>query len=330
MSKKIVTVLGLTGKQGSSVANHFLKENRWQVRGITRDPESEKAKAWSARGVEVVRAELDDVASLQSAFKGSNAIFAVTDYVANTYRASSDEGLKKAKELGKSVKAYAGILEEIQGVNAAKAASHPEVLSTLERYVFSTLPAVTTTSGGKYTHVYEFDSKANVKSYILSKLPQLAQRMSTVMMSNYLENWSDIPALAPQKEKDGSYSFLFPDIPGDHTAHPELWVTQDAGAFVKALVLGHPAGTDVIPATAIISQEDYAALWSRTLGLPAASKIISEAEYAALVPEEIREELMEMVKYVTEFGMGNVSTATELNIQTTPLEEFIKAQSWQL
>lgn len=318
--------------QGSSVANHFLKENGWKVRGISRNPDSEKAKTWVEKGVEIMQADLDSVESLKRAFKGSNAIFVVTDYVANTHRVLGDETLKKkAQEARKTVEAYAGELEQAQGINAAKAASHPEVLSTLERYIFSTLPAVTKISGGKYTHAYEFDSKANAEEYIRQKLPQLNQRLSTITMGNYLENWPYIPALAPQKEKDGSYSFLWLDCPGTHLEHPELWAIQDAGAFAKALVLDHPAGTDVLAATAIIGSADYAALWSKTMGLPAASKVVSEAEYAALVPEEIRVAFVELIKFVTEYGVGpNIRTPAELGIQTTPLEDFIKSQPWQL
>lgn len=81
--------------QGSSVANHFLKEAGWQVRGISRDPSSQKAKAWAKKGVEVVQADLDDVISLEQAFTGSTAIFVVTDYVANARRASESEDFKR-------------------------------------------------------------------------------------------------------------------------------------------------------------------------------------------------------------------------------------------
>lgn len=309
-----------------------MNEDGWDVRGISRDPTSDKAQVWAKKGVEVVQADLDDVESLERAFRGSSAIFVVTDYVANSKRAFGSEAFKRiAKDEGKTVEAYAGKLEEAQAINAARAASHPEVLRTLERYVFSTLPAVTEISGGKFTHAHEFDSKANAEKYIRGSLPQLAQRLSTVTMGNYLENWPYIPALAPQKENDGSYSFLWLDSPGEHVEHPELWAIQDAGAFVKALVLDHPAGTDVLAATAIIGSKDYAALWSKVMGLPAVSKVVSEADYAALVPEEIRATFIELIKFVTEYGIEkHVKTAAELGIQATPLEDFIRSQPWPL
>lgn len=309
-----------------------MNEDGWRVRGISRDPTSEKAQTWAEKGIEIVKADLDDVESLERAFKGSNAIFIVTDYVANARKSSGNAASRSiANDLGKTIEAYAGDLEEAQAINAAKAASHPEVLATLERYVFSTLPAVTEISGGKYAHAHEFDSKANAEKYIRQNLPLLAQRLSTVTMGNYLENWPYITALAPQKEEDGSYSFLWLDCPGEHIEHPELWAARDAGAFVKALVLDHPAGTDVLAATAIIGSKDYAAMWSKVMGFPAVSKVVSEPEYAALVPEEIRIEFIELIKFVTEYGVGpHIKTAAELGIQVTPLEDFIKDQRWQL
>lgn len=279
-----------------------------------------------------MQASLDDIDSLERAFEGSHAIFVVTDYVSNLQRASGDETLKaKAEELGKTIEAYAGDLEAAQGISAARAASHPRVLATLEKYIFSTLPGVTKGSGGQFTHAYEFDAKAEAEGYIRGNLVQLEQRMSTVICGNYLENWPYINALAPQKEKDGSYSFLWLDCPGEHTAHPELWAIEDTGVFVKALILDHPAGIEALACTAIIGSEDYAALWSRVMGLPAQHKVVSEAEYAALVPEEIRVAFLELIKYVTQYWLGpNIKTSAELGIQATPLEEFIKSQPWKL
>ena len=58
MSKKIITVFGSTGTQGGSVVDIFLNDPKlsagWQVRGVTRDIQKDKAKALAARGVEMV------------------------------------------------------------------------------------------------------------------------------------------------------------------------------------------------------------------------------------------------------------------------------------
>ena len=60
----------------------FSKIPGWEVRTITRNPGSEAARALglSLPGIKVVKADLDDVESLKSAFKDANAIFGVTDF----------------------------------------------------------------------------------------------------------------------------------------------------------------------------------------------------------------------------------------------------------
>jgi hypothetical protein len=198
--------------------------------------------------------------------------------------------------------------------------------------VFSTLASVKTISGGKYTHAYEFDSKAGVEQYIQEKLPRVAERMSIVNMGIYQENWKSVPAFAPQKERDGSFTFLRLKWPGEHQTHPEVIASQDTGAFVKALVLRHPPGTHVLGASEIISRSDYAVLWGRVMGVKVAVKDVSEEEYARYVPEDIRDTMLDLFKFLPEYGYagGNASvkTPTELGIQTTSLETFIRNENW--
>lgn len=43
-SKKIVTVFGATGMQGGSVVDHLLRDDHFEVRGVTRDIKSEKSQ----------------------------------------------------------------------------------------------------------------------------------------------------------------------------------------------------------------------------------------------------------------------------------------------
>lgn len=77
---KVITVIGVTGNQGGSVAQRFLQDSKFHVRGITRNPNSPAAEKLATQGVEIVKADLDDVSSLVQAFHGSNLIFSVTNY----------------------------------------------------------------------------------------------------------------------------------------------------------------------------------------------------------------------------------------------------------
>ena len=78
--KKIITVFGATGAQGGSLARAILNDpnSEFAVRAVTRDPQSEKAKALAAKGAEIVQADIDDAASLKAALKGAYGAYFVT------------------------------------------------------------------------------------------------------------------------------------------------------------------------------------------------------------------------------------------------------------
>lgn len=65
----ILTVVGGTGTQGLSVINAVLNTEDYKIRALTRNTSSEKAKDLIARGVEVVKADINDEQSLIKAFE---------------------------------------------------------------------------------------------------------------------------------------------------------------------------------------------------------------------------------------------------------------------
>lgn len=75
---KLITVVGATGAQGGSVVASALKSGNYKVRGITRNINSEAAKALTAQGVEMVSADANDEASLVKAFKVRQANIRIT------------------------------------------------------------------------------------------------------------------------------------------------------------------------------------------------------------------------------------------------------------
>jgi uncharacterized protein YbjT (DUF2867 family) len=65
-------ITGITGKVGGAVARSLLAE-RLPVRAVLRD--EAKAAEWRTRGCEMALAEMDDAASLTSAFRGAAGVF---------------------------------------------------------------------------------------------------------------------------------------------------------------------------------------------------------------------------------------------------------------
>jgi hypothetical protein len=80
-STKLITVYGSTGSQGGSVVASLLqsKDKTFALRGITRNPESEKAMALASQGVEIVKADGFVKDQVVEAFRGSWGVFVNTN-----------------------------------------------------------------------------------------------------------------------------------------------------------------------------------------------------------------------------------------------------------
>jgi uncharacterized protein YbjT (DUF2867 family) len=88
---RIVVVCGATGRQGGAVTRHLLAEG-WHVRGLTRDPGSEKAKSLTETGAEVVKADMADRSTLDRAFAGAHGVFNVQNPMISGFEAEVRQG----------------------------------------------------------------------------------------------------------------------------------------------------------------------------------------------------------------------------------------------
>ncbi|KAF7336146.1 NmrA domain-containing protein [Mycena venus] len=77
-SSRIVAIFGATGVQGSAVVERLLKDGTFAPRAITRDLNSASSLKLKERGVEVVKGDMSEKASLVTALRGAEAVFAVT------------------------------------------------------------------------------------------------------------------------------------------------------------------------------------------------------------------------------------------------------------
>ena len=66
---KTIVITRATGAQGGGVANILLNTPGWKNRALTRNTSSDKAKALTSRGAEVVQADINDATSLKNAFE---------------------------------------------------------------------------------------------------------------------------------------------------------------------------------------------------------------------------------------------------------------------
>ncbi|MCJ1415332.1 hypothetical protein MMC32_001664 [Xylographa parallela] len=297
MSKTIV-IIGVTGIQGSSMANTFLRLPGWKVRGVTRQPSSPAAQAHAANGVDIVKGDLDDIQSLLSAFKDAAVIFSNTDFF---------------------------------GINIAEAAASPTTLKTLERFVLSSLSDARKWSHGKYTYTYHSDAKAEIIRTIQNRFPELAARMSTVQIGHYVRNWQSFPPMAPQKQPDGS--FLMERTFSMDYKMPFVVTYADTGVFVKALV-DLPPGKNLLGVSEHMTWPEWTKLWGDILGVKATYKQVSEDAHFSGVPDPVKKEFSETFAYIEEFGYTGgdpeVLTVEQFGIKSTltSMEEYIKSEDW--
>ena len=130
---RTILITGVTGHQGGAVAR-ALKGSGFRLRGLTRKPESEQAAVLARDGVEIVKGDLDDEATLRRALAGVWGVFGVQ----NSWEAGV-EG------------------EEAQGKRLATLARETGV----EHYVYTSVG-----SAHKRTGVPHFDNKWRIEETV--------------------------------------------------------------------------------------------------------------------------------------------------------------------
>ncbi len=188
--KKVIAVIGATGGQGGGLVRAILNDRSggFQARAITRNANSEKAKALAVAGAEVVAADLDDVESLKKAFAGAYGAFCVTNYWEHF---SVEKEMQQAKNLAE----------------AAKAAGVKHVIwSTLEdtRKWISLDDKRMPTLMGKYK-VPHFDGKGEANRYFTDA----GVPTTFLLTSFYFENFINF-GMGPKKGPDGVLAITFP------------------------------------------------------------------------------------------------------------------------
>jgi len=187
MTKKIIAVVGGTGAQGGGVVDALLAQDEYAVRVLTRNPESEKASALGARGVQVVQANLNEPDTLPAAFEGAYGAFVVTNFW------DSATGNKELEQ-GRAA------------VSAAKAAG-------VQHFIWSTLPNSKAISNGK-NEVHHFTGKAVVD-------PVVAEagfnHHTFVEPPMYFQNLTGM--MAPQPTDDGARAWSLPMDPSKKVIH---------------------------------------------------------------------------------------------------------------
>jgi uncharacterized protein YbjT (DUF2867 family) len=253
---KVIAVVGATGSQGGGLCAAILNDPQggFACRAITRDPGKEKARALAAGGAEVVRADLDDRASLEKAFAGAHGAFCVTNFWEHF---SAQKEKTQAEHLAQAAKA-AGVKHVIwstlEDTRKLMAPSDTRMPMLQEKY-----------------RVPHFDGKSEADQYFKG-LP-----VTYLVTSFYWDNLY-LFGMAPKKGEDGTYSWAFPM--GDRRL--SAMAAEDIGKVAYGIF---KAGTPYIGKTVGITAEnltfeELSEKLSKALGI--------RVKYHAVEPEAYR------------------------------------------
>jgi uncharacterized protein YbjT (DUF2867 family) len=266
--KKIIAVVGATGAQGGGLARAALADpdGGFAVRALTRDPSKEAAVSLADQGAEVVQADLDDEASLRTAFEGAHGAYCVTNFWEHF---SGDKEVEQAGNLARAAKA-AGIEHAIWSTFEDTRAWVPlddDRMPTLQ---------------GHYK-VAHFDAKAEANRFFTD----LGVPTTFLLTSAYFENFIFF-GWGPARGEDGVLAVTYPM--GDKKL-PMIGVEdigKSAYAIFKArpeyvgktvgIAAEHPTGAEIAAAfTKALGEEvrynDVPADVYRSFGFPGADDI---------------------------------------------------------
>jgi len=257
--KKIIAVMGATGAQGGGLVRAILSDpsGGFAARAVTRNVESEKARALAKAGAEVVAADVDDVESVKRAFEGAYGAFCVTFFWEHF---SPEKEIAHAKAMAEAAK-HAGLRHVIWST-----------LEDTRRWVPLDDDRMPTLMG-KYK-VPHLDAKGASDHYFTD----LGVPTTFLLTSFYWDNLIFF-GMGPKKGPDGKLAITFPM--GDRKL-PAIAV-EDIGRCAYGIF---KKGDTYIGQTVAISGEqltgdEMAAALSRALGQPVRYNAVTPDQYRA-------------------------------------------------
>jgi uncharacterized protein YbjT (DUF2867 family) len=133
--ENVVLVTGGTGSQGGATVTHLLAAKKVRVRVLTRNLESPKAKSLAARGVELVKGDFEDVASLRTALAGVSAAFSVQQWTEKGGPAAEEPNGKRFADAVKASGSPHLVYSSAEGAERKSGLAHYESKWAIEQHI---------------------------------------------------------------------------------------------------------------------------------------------------------------------------------------------------
>jgi uncharacterized protein YbjT (DUF2867 family) len=268
MAIETIAVLGGTGAQGGGVVDALLsRAGRFRVRVASRNAGSDAARSLAKRGVEVVQADLLDIASMRRAFEGAYGAFVVTNFW-------DPAQMQNETAIGTAL------------VNAARAVG-------VQHLVWSTLPDCEELSEGRFK-VQHFSGKARVDAAVGAAG---FARHTFVQAPMYFQNF--LGRMGPGPLPGGGRGWVVPMDPSARVIH-----AGDASEVGRAVAAAFAAGETLASGSYLaVCGGTYS--WNDLVGtLNAQGHAIKVIRLAADAYDKLfpfAPELREMYQYYEEF-----------------------------
>ncbi|RGB36695.1 hypothetical protein C1646_782956 [Rhizophagus diaphanus] len=304
--KPLIVVSGATGVQGGSVVNSLLATGHYKIRGLTRKPDSEKAKALESKGVEIFKCDLSNKDDVKKALKGADIAWIVTNFW--------DPSIvgQDSKEEERQGKMIADIVKE-EGINWL---------------IYSSLPDTTAESGEKYTEIYHFAGKNRVEQYI-RKLG--IPNVTFIYLGFYYQNFGNFIPMV-QKE-NGEIELMVPYLE-ENDKLPLIDAENDTGPIVAKIIEEGPDkwnGKKVPVAAEYITLKYLTESLIKATGKTYKLKTLREDdEIAKEFPYFNNEDFKQTFKWFKEFGyygkdseVNDISIAKKLHPNIQTYEQYV-------
>ncbi|KAL4899808.1 hypothetical protein BDW74DRAFT_188843 [Aspergillus multicolor] len=251
-AQKVIVVYGATGTQGTAITLSLLEsKEKFAIRALTRNPESEKAQSLARLGANIVRADGHNDDDMRAALEGAWGFWLNThhhDAAVLDPNGSSDEDLGRRLV---TIAAEAGI----------------------KVFIYSTCGSPAEITNGK-APVPGMDAKHRVE--VFARQFPTFEAVIGAWPAWYFENFIDAEYAAAfggfpmQSDQEGYLTFTSPRVGGDGTVQT-VSVADDFGEMVHALFLDPIRwhGCTVPLMSDAFSYEDMVEAFSQVTGLNA-------------------------------------------------------------
>lgn len=198
-NKKNIIIIGITGQQGGSVARYFIKTNKYNIIGLSRNVKSKKSNELKKQGIKMIECNISDYEKLKNIFKKEKI-----NYVYSVTNTDDQEIFPKNPD------------KEIEyGINIVNAAYN----SNIDFLIWSSLPFV------ENIDIKAYNNKNIVEQYIRKKNIKAAYLYLGYFMTNFIYDFK------PIERYDGTVVFSIP-IVNSTTKLPLIDVESDLGKTV--------------------------------------------------------------------------------------------------